>query len=483
MMRIRWGIWCGSLGALAMAFMACSSSDDPAGEGTTEDAGADATASDAGSGSDGEPAFDANGAKPPFDPADEPVTCSVTPCAVELVGGQNHFCARFDDGAVRCWGDGSVGATGAPAVDDASDAGAPATFTVTGLSDATQISAGGTTSCAVKKDGSAVCWGGNDLGQLGLETSPAQSDQDPHPTPAPVKITGAVQRIDVGQAGVCAVTAAGALVCWGDNSQAQLGLSVDEHPIGGPTALSAGGTTFVQAIAGSHTVLGKTATGELFTWGGVAGIEGTLAARAASVSPDSLPVSTGVTGVSKYAVTSTTRYQPGGGFPRPPAIGIAHACAVSGGQVYCWGASRRGALGTGLPDSSSRPTPSNVPSAKAWAQQVVANGELSCVRLTDGTVQCAGDNTAGSLGIGIAPGIDDDNDGIDDVPNAPSFSMFFAPASAFDGHAVQVAASEKAVCVLEKTGSITCWGGNAHGELGQGTTDDLPHPKPVALHF
>ncbi len=45
--------------------------------------------------------------RPPFDPTDEPVTCaaSPTPCAVQLVAGENHFCARMNDGTARCWGD------------------------------------------------------------------------------------------------------------------------------------------------------------------------------------------------------------------------------------------------------------------------------------------------------------------------------------------------------------------------------------------
>ena len=38
---------------------------------------------------------------------------------------------------------------------------------VSGLPDAVQVSAGGDFSCAVRGDGSVVCWGGNVNGQLG----------------------------------------------------------------------------------------------------------------------------------------------------------------------------------------------------------------------------------------------------------------------------------------------------------------------------
>ena len=43
---------------------------------------------------------------------DEPVECEVSPCAVELAGGNNHFCARLESGEVRCWGSNDYGQLG-----------------------------------------------------------------------------------------------------------------------------------------------------------------------------------------------------------------------------------------------------------------------------------------------------------------------------------------------------------------------------------
>jgi alpha-tubulin suppressor-like RCC1 family protein len=109
-----------------------------------------------------------------------------------------------------------------------------------------------------------------------------------------------------------------------------------------------------------------------------------------------------------------------------------------------------------------------VESEKAWPQQVAAAGDITCVRLTDGTVQCAGDNTWGALGKD---------------PKTDPFSMFFKEVPSFTGHAVQVATAYRTVCALLQGGSVVCWGGNDNGELGQGTTDGDPHIIPASIRF
>jgi alpha-tubulin suppressor-like RCC1 family protein len=89
------------------------------------------------------------------------------------------------------------------------------------------------------------------------------------------------------------------------------------------------------------------------------------------------------------------------------------------------------------------------------------------VRLTDGTVQCTGDNERGALG----------------KDTTDTYSMFFEPADLFAGHAVAVATSTSAVCALVNDGTVVCWGSNEHGEQGQGTTDTEPHSTPVRVGF
>jgi alpha-tubulin suppressor-like RCC1 family protein len=146
---------------------------------------------------------------------------------------------------------------------------------------------------------------------------------------------------------------------------------------------------------------------------------------------------------------------------------MTHACVIVKGQVYCWGTSQYGATGTGLPDATVTPILAKVKSKTGWPQQVAAAGELTCLRLTDGTVQCAGDNARGALG----------------KETKDAYSMVFAEADLFKEHAVQIAASNKTVCVLVQGGRVVCWGSNEKGELGQGSTDTKPHSTPVAVGF
>ncbi len=482
-----------ALGAPIAALYACSSSvaRQPAAEEPVPPDAARPPVTSIDSG----PPFDSSvpdvDPRPPFNPADEPVVCTATPCVVELAAGVAHFCARLGDGTVRCWGNDKNGELGgappdpadpdagdpdatlppmdaAPPASDAGDGGARANVVVTGLTNVTQLAAGGTSTCARLADGAVKCWGGNDKGQLGLE-NPVVADTLPHPLASPVALAGPATRVDVGQKTACAVLGSGEVHCWGSNAQLLLARSdMDGGVNGAPERAELGSKKIARTASGTDTAFAVTTTGELLAWGAVAGNEGIVAARVASLSPDPRPLPIDLTGVTSFSVSSTTMYQPpGSGFPRPPVQPLGHACAVAGGRLHCWGGSNGGALGTGLPDPSKMPTVARVVSDAGYPQQVTAAGEITCARLTDGTVQCAGDDSRGALGRGTAA----------------KFSMYFVPAKAFTGRAVQVVASRGAVCALVQGGTVSCWGSNESGELGQGTRDTAAHATPVPVRF
>lgn len=405
--------------------------------------------------------------KAPFDPADEPVVCAVDPCAVELVAGESHFCARMSDRTVRCWGGDESGALGGgepPA--DASDAGPFHVGRVADLEGVEQISAGGNTTCALREDGTVHCWGANDLGQLGLQASPAASDTLAHPNASAVALTVTAARVDVGPGTACAVATSGETWCWGDNTSRQLARA-ETADVGGPAPAALGGLTLKRTWHGSFTSFGLTDADEIVTWGAVGGPSASVAARSSSISPDPEPLPIGLGGVTSFSVSASVPVIPEGDWR--PSKYIAHACAITKGEASCWGVSQAGALATGLPDDVTRPTSVYVPSAAAYPQRVTAAGETTCVRLTDGTVQCAGDNARGELGRGDDAGV--------------KFMASFTGAKALEGHAVQVAASTSAVCALIQGGAVRCWGSNGQGELGQGTKDLEPHSSPVTVSF
>jgi alpha-tubulin suppressor-like RCC1 family protein len=74
-------------------------------------------------------------------------------------------------------------------------------------------------SCALTIAGGVKCWGRNDYGQLGDETTTQRN------TPVSVSgLTSGVSAITTGGAvHTCALTTAGGVKCWGYNHEGQLG--------------------------------------------------------------------------------------------------------------------------------------------------------------------------------------------------------------------------------------------------------------------
>jgi alpha-tubulin suppressor-like RCC1 family protein len=416
-------------------------------------------------------------ARGPFNPADEPVTCAGAVCATDLVAGDDHFCARMNDGTVRCWGADAFGALGgstASPSEDAGDGGALVIGAVPGLGGVTQISAGGATTCARLADGGVQCWGANQNGELGLAVDPPVSDGDLHSTPAPVALDEAAVRVDVGHGSACALLSSGKLSCWGKDDQRQLARKGDSNSLRGPGIAAVDPLTFARTLAGSFTNFGIDAVGQVFSWGALAGDEGVVSGRVASVSPDATPRRLeSLSKVTSFAATQSIQppwdpppWEPGEPPPdNTPPKPRAHACAIASGEVHCWGMSYTGALCTGLPDREQEPTHAPI-IAKSWPQQLAVGDEITCARMTDGTVQCCGSNNKGRLGAGS------------DLVLTP----FFQPVGKFTGHAVRVAASSGAVCALVQDGTVQCWGSNAKGELAR-SPDGEAHPSPSAIGF
>jgi len=90
----------------------------------------------------------------------------------QVAAGGYHTCALKTNGAVYCWGNNSFGQ-----LSDNTDINRYTPVQVKGvdgegyLTDITQISAGGYHACVLKTDGTIYCWGDNDYGQLGDNTT------------------------------------------------------------------------------------------------------------------------------------------------------------------------------------------------------------------------------------------------------------------------------------------------------------------------
>lgn len=153
----------------------------------------------------------------------------------------------------------------------------------------------------------------------------------------------------------------------------------------------------------------------------------------------------------------------------PVAAGLAHTCAITGGdQVVCWGNNDFGQLGNGTYDDS--PTPVTVVDESgnplSGVLSISANGEVenyegghTCALTDEGFVLCWGDNGYGQLG-------NEDADG--DEPNPVLVTGLE------DGTAISVGTAH--ACAVRSTGSVTCWGDNYYGQLGDGTDEERYEP-------
>jgi alpha-tubulin suppressor-like RCC1 family protein len=131
---------------------------------------------------------------------------------------------------------------------------------------------------------------------------------------------------------------------------------------------------------------------------------------------------------------------------------LASSCAiVADGSVKCW------TLGS----SSVQLIPGLTGPATAIADHSTAS-EV-CVVVTDGSVECAGDNAFGRLGDGTT-----------------TSSGTFVKVKNLPAPALGVAVGVHFACAALTNQEAWCWGANDQGQLGLGTTG-LPRPTPVKV--
>lgn len=295
--------------------------------------------------------------------------------ATEVAAGISHTCALRKTGGVSCWGLNFFGQLG-----DGTKTRTSTPVDVTGLGDATFIVAGTSFTCAVRRDETAVCWGANYAGQLGDDT------KDDKSTPVPVKQLSEVLAMAAAEYHACALSRGGTVRCWGRNDDGQLGIGSLTESL---TPRAVASLNDVVAIAAaSRFSCALRSSGLVYCWG--ANDRGQLGTGSASPSPNPSPVL--VTGITNAKAIWA---------------GYDHACAaLETGKVVCWGAAGRGQLGTGspgIPLDASVPRPSEVV-GMTGAVTVVTGGEHTCATTIAGGIFCWGSNGLGELGNGTKQG-------------------------------------------------------------------------------
>lgn len=305
------------------------------------------------------------------------------------VGGA-HTCALTTSGAAWCWGRGEFGQLGVapPATTCSFETQALpcslAPVAVQGGRSFTRLTAGGTHTCGLTGAGAAYCWGHNNAGQLG-DNSTTNSFNDRQD--APVAVAGGLvfSALSAGPLHTCGITAAGAAHCWGANVRGGIGDgSTTNRPVPVPVT---GGLTFVQITTGglaSGISCGLTGAGAAFCWG--ENLEGQLGIGTPDdvAHPAPVPVSGGISFSSL-------------------ATGTSHNCGVtSAGSGSCRGANVLGSLGDGTMTQRAVPTP--VSGGLSFTQ--IGGGGFSIVNAhtcglsAGGQAHCWGDNEVGALGDG-----------------------------------------------------------------------------------
>jgi alpha-tubulin suppressor-like RCC1 family protein len=243
----------------------------------------------------------------------------------------------------------------------------------------------------------------------------------------------------------------GALYCWGQNYDGE---------IGDGNLRNAASRQPVQKLAppstvglGEHTTCTCDQSGQAWCWG--RNVEGELGLGTAS-DTETAPMQ--VPGITDCAQITG---------------GLHHTCLLhTGGTVSCWGSNDSGQLGQpasanascSLSTGSPVPcilSPTEVPGL-ANVAGIYAGEEYTCARGSDMTVSCWGDNGQGQLG-----------DGTTTSRSTP------APVKNLGSDVVEVSAGRFFACARHQSGSVSCWGTNSSGQLGNGNTNGSNVPVAV----
>jgi alpha-tubulin suppressor-like RCC1 family protein len=395
---------------------------------------------------------------------------------MSLTSGQDQSCATLASGAIDCWGGNDSGELGDGTTTGPSTCNylygteycSASPIGVSGISTATQASAGANHTCATLASGHIACWGDNGYGELGdgATTGPDMcplaetGSNGAYCSASPVMVTGILDASQVAAGGgsyslnqTCALLDTGSIACWGSNIVGQLGDGVSTGPDtcadGGhycsasPVTVS-GITDATQISAGGNDTCARLATGEIDCWGDNSNAE---LGDGINAGPEICAVAGEYCSTTPVAVSGIAN-------ATEVSVGYLQACAVlATGNVDCWGRVDAGGLGDGTTTYSDVPvTVSGISNAAA----VSAGDGYTCALLATGHIDCWGGNDQGQLGDGTTTS--------SAVPVAVSGIT----------NATEIAASGAfsngggSTCARLATGQIECWG------LGPTGTSDVP---------
>lgn len=348
----------------------------------------------------------------------------------KIAGGSNHTCAVTNAGAVLCWGRNANGQLGNGTTSDS-----VTPVPVTGLtSGVIGVAAGPYFTCALTKAGTVWCWGIGGNGNLGNGAmNESHVPVQVLDTAGSGPLSGVVQ-ISTGQAHVCAVTSGGAALCWGDNFLGAIGNNSTLSGFPTPQQVSGLASGVAEIAAGDSYTCAVTTAGAVLCWGGslVSGGGNTLTPIAVSDPAGNAPLTgvaaistgfdhacvltnagtelcwgaNGAGGLGNGTMTDSTLPAPvldvTGNSPLSSLTEVTAAyedsCALtSAGGVLCWGYNANGEIGDG---GGSTTLPVQVTGLTSGVTEIASGYRHNCAILSNGGVMCWGLNVDGEIGNG-----------------------------------------------------------------------------------
>ena len=329
--------------------------------------------------------------------------------AVQIAVGQRHACALRGDGTVLCW----------------EGAGEP--YPIPGLGEVRAISAHRSTTCAVTAAGALRCWtrrgapaapdgseaeaGAREVAVGAHHTCVTEADRvrcfgrgDAELGEGGSTLLREPRTVAVGRSATCAIDARGALACWGAHGlEPRLG-----QP---PTEVGSG---FLEVALGERHACGLRRDGEVLCWGNNA--EGQVLGHPTEILPPTRVVS-----IEDALSVRTSR---------------AYNCALrEGGVVTCWG----GLYSYERDDVvHSSPIPETIEEVRGTTDLALGLDHL-CALVSE-RVLCWGDGSRGQLGSTGAP-----------------FRERPAPVEGL-GPMTAISAAGDHTCARGADGSAWCWG-------------------------
>lgn len=383
--------------------------------------------------------------------------------ALDVATGPKHSCAITRDdvrkGKLECWGDNTLGQSN-PQMTTSSTLKLPSKLEYEYAS-FVKTCAGAQFSCGLTDSGRLLCWGLNSSGALGPDVELGAI------TRGPVEVARGEKFYEVGcgRAHICATSFDGQTVCWGDNTNKQLGAidapTTSTSPI--PTTIAGNTFDFETLELHKDTSCGVLKDGSLLCWGDNASRNLTsqhIDAALPEPTPITLPPPRGSTSAAIDSV----------------ALGDKHACAITrDGRLFCWGQNTWGQVGAG--DFEPRyEDPELVVSPTSDPRSVSVGAMHTCTTLRaqsqgeQDRLSCWGRSDNGKLGDGSSHII-----GPSAAPTISTYTTDVSlPALPRVPHARALVSGSHHNCVFADPSEDTtffehlyCWGSDALGQRGR----------------